>query len=224
MFGMTSATNACCCVGHSADVVLGVQRRRDFLAQERADGLAGDAAHDLAEQEALMVHVIGGLRADLPERRLLLERFDDRFAIERRAGPERIRRKHGHGRGVVEEMPHERLFLAVAAVLGPVPVTRAFGSTSPRSISMLKQMAVMPFATDIMQTVVGASHGTRLARSRQPPQMSTTVRPSSTIEHAAPTSSSTLKFSTNASTTASVLGRVACRRNDTWRRARRSAC
>ncbi len=129
------------------------------LAQERPDGLAGDAAHDLAEQEALMVDVIGGVRADLPQRLLLLERFDDRFAIEHRARPERIRGQHRHGRGVVEKMPDERLLLAVPPVLGPVQVTRSFGSTSPRSISMLKQIAVMPLATDIMQTVVGASHG-----------------------------------------------------------------
>ena len=67
-----------------------------------------------------MMNVIGRLRADLPQRLLLLERFHDRFAIEHRARPERIRGQHGHGRGVVEKMPHERLLLAVAPVLGPV--------------------------------------------------------------------------------------------------------
>src|SRR5690606_29031154 len=84
---------------------------------------------------------------------------------------------------------------------GQYSMTYASGSTSPRSISMLKQIAVMPFATDIMQTVVGASQGTVIAALRQPPQTSTTVRPSSTIEQAAPTSSSASKFSMKASTT-----------------------
>ena len=67
-----------------------------------------------------MMNVISRLRPDFPERLLLLERFHDRLAIEHRARPERIRGQHGHGGGVVEEMPHERLLLAVASVLGPV--------------------------------------------------------------------------------------------------------
>jgi hypothetical protein len=104
---------------------------------------------------------------------------------------------------VIEKMPDERFFWPYS---GQYFVTCAFGSTSPRSISMLKQIAVIPFATDIMQTVVGASHGLVRAPSRQPPQMSTTVRPSLTIEQAAPISSSTLKFSMNASTTGRYSG------------------
>ena len=61
----------------------------DFL-EERPDGLAGHAAHDLAEQEALMVNVVGGVGAGLPQRLLHLERFHDRFTIEEPARPERI--------------------------------------------------------------------------------------------------------------------------------------
>ncbi len=66
------------------------------------------------------MNVIGRLRANLPQRLLLLERFHDRFAIEHRAPPERFRGQHGHGGSVVEKMPHERLLFAVAPVLRPV--------------------------------------------------------------------------------------------------------
>ena len=153
-----------------------------------------------------MMDVIGRFRADLPERLLLLERLDDGFAVEHRTRPERIRREHRHGRGVIEKVAHECLLLAVAPVLGPVLGHARIRIDEAAIDSMLKQIAVMPLATDIMQTVVGASHGLRFAPSRQPPQMSTTVRPSSMTEHAAPTSSSTRKFSMNASTTARYSG------------------
>ena len=71
---------------------------------------------------------------------------------------------------------------------------------------MLNEMPVIPLATDIMQTVVSACHGLVRAPSRQPPQMSTTARPSRTTLAAAPTSSSTRKFSMKASTTGRYSG------------------
>ena len=59
---------------HPADVVFGVERLGDVLLEERADGHAGHPAHDLAEQEALVVHVVGRAGARLPQRVLHLER------------------------------------------------------------------------------------------------------------------------------------------------------
>ncbi len=66
-----------------------------MLAHERADGPAGDAAHDLAEQEALVVDVIGGARAGLPQRLLHFERLHISLAVEQAAGPHRIVGEHG---------------------------------------------------------------------------------------------------------------------------------
>ena len=154
-----------------------------------------------------MMNVISRLRADLPQRLLLLERLHDRFAIEHRARPQRIRGQHGHGRGVVEEMAHERLLFAVAPVLGPVLDDARVRIDEPAIDQHVEADRRDAFGdrhhADGRRRVPWHAH---LARSRQPPQMSTTVRPSSTTEQAAPTSSSTLKFSTNASTTARYSG------------------
>src|SRR5690606_21755470 len=75
------------------------------------------------------------------------------------------------------------------------------GSTRPRSMAMLKQMPVTPLATLIMQTVVCSSQARLRSARAQPPQRSTTVSPSITTEQAAPSASSSRKFSTKASAT-----------------------
>ena len=53
-----------------ADVEVGAERSRDLLREERADRLAGDPAHDLADEVALRDRVVAGRRARLPPRLL----------------------------------------------------------------------------------------------------------------------------------------------------------
>src|SRR5687768_9401132 len=66
---------------------------------------------------------------------------------------------------------------------------------------MLKQIPVTPLATLIMHTVECSSHSCERSARAQPPHKSTTVSPSMTTEQAAPSSSSSRKFSANASKT-----------------------
>ncbi len=58
-------------------------------------------------------------------------------------------------------------------------------------MAMLNAIAVMPFATDIMQTVECFSQGLVCSRSAKPPQTSTTVLPFLYTQQADPVSSPT---------------------------------
>ena len=57
-------------LGRSADVEVGAERAGDLLREERADRLARDAAHDLADEVALRDRVVARRGARLPPRRL----------------------------------------------------------------------------------------------------------------------------------------------------------
>ncbi len=105
---------------HVADEVVGVQRPCDLALQEGADGLAGDPAHDLAQQIALVVDVVGGLGPRLPERLLLLERLHIGFPVEHGARVELVGGQDGDGGGVVQDVADQDAFLAVLGELRPV--------------------------------------------------------------------------------------------------------
>src|SRR5690606_32353517 len=105
---------------HPADVVFGGERTGDVVLEERADGHAGYPAQDLAAQETLDVHVVGGARARLPQRVLHLERLDVGLVVVEPARIHRVVGQYRDRRGVVEHHAHGDRVLAVLRQLGPV--------------------------------------------------------------------------------------------------------
>uniref|UniRef100_UPI0031012E9A hypothetical protein n=1 Tax=Neorhizobium sp. EC2-8 TaxID=3129230 RepID=UPI0031012E9A len=88
--------------------------------------LAGYPSHDLAENIALGVNMIGGDRARRPDRCLLLERQHDRIAIEDRARKQRIENDRQPG-GMIENVADQQALLAVLGKFRPVCRNRGVG-------------------------------------------------------------------------------------------------
>ena len=105
---------------HAADIVFGVKRPGDLRAQERADRLAANPAHDLAQQIALIMDVIGRPGAGLPQGLLILQRLHIGLAVEHAAGIQPVVGEHRNSGGVIEDMTDEDPVLAVLREFRPV--------------------------------------------------------------------------------------------------------
>ncbi len=139
MLGTTSATWDCSSADMPPTAAFYLQAPVTSRSQEGADaGLAGDPAHDLAQQEALEVDVVGGLGARLPQRLLYLQSLHIGLAVEHRPGPQRVGGQHRNGRPVVEHPAHQDPILAVLGELRPIGGDRFVEVHRPRSSSMLE--------------------------------------------------------------------------------------
>src|SRR4051794_2145432 len=96
--------------------------------------------------------------------------------------------------------------LPLAANSGQYDATVASGSSVPRSISRFTHVAVTPFVEENTGTIVSSRQRPPPVASARPPQTSTTGRPSTYTQHAAPTSPCSSKFTANASRTTSKSG------------------
>ena len=105
---------------HPADPVFRAERPGDVLAQERPDGHARHPPHDLTQEEALVVHMVRGAGARLPQRLLHFQCPDVGRVVEESAGIHRVGGQHRDCRAVVEAPAHQDVFLPVLRELGPV--------------------------------------------------------------------------------------------------------
>ena len=186
-----------------ADLEVGAERAGDLLRDEGLQGLAGQAAHQLTDQVALILRVITRRGARFPPRCLGGELAGGGVPVVHVLGRER-RLPAGHAGGVAEDVPDLDAFLAVLGELRPVLRDRRVGiELSPRSISIRAARLVTVLVVDQTLVMVFSVQGVRCSSSRQPPQRSTTVRPSTSTAMLAPVSWPESSCSASASRTGS---------------------
>ena len=103
--------------GRQANVKVGFERLGHLPGEERADGVARDAAHDLTDEVALRQRVVARGRARLPPRRLGGEPGRAELPVGELLGDERLLPAAQAG-GVPHYLAHLHPFLAVGRELG----------------------------------------------------------------------------------------------------------
>src|SRR5262249_38500971 len=110
---------ACVALGPRADVIVGAERLRNLLGEERSERAAGDASHDLADERTEADGVIAGRRAGFPPRRLSGEQRRDLLEVEKIFEYERLC-PPGQAARVRQQVPHLDALLARGGELRPV--------------------------------------------------------------------------------------------------------
>ena len=176
--------------------------RRPLCAATRPASSPADAAHDLADQKAERVDVVAVRARRAPTtapgaraRRSCAASRASRRRAAARATAGSPARCESTWRRVIASLP-------AARELRPQRAMGASRSTRPRSTSGSAQTVLSALLTEKTSTSVSRRHGRVRAASAQPPQRSTTIRPSSAIATAAPTSPRSVKFVAKASRTA----------------------
>src|SRR4051812_37517281 len=147
-----------------ADLNIGAERRRDLVAHELFECLAGRPPDHLADRMAVVDRVITGRSSGWPPRCLTREMAGRLLPVidvldGKRWFPA------GNTRRVRQEMAHLDVCLPLSANSGQYFATGAKASTKPRSIAINAARAVSVFVQEKKLTIVFRPHGTVLARS-----------------------------------------------------------